>query len=193
VAIAFALVVLAVIGLILIGVLPIWPFSRGWGYGPAVIIGLVLFILLVMTLTGRVPGMGEVPRTRALRSNNTQVRGPPSGPIRHRGHARTTRRRHRCHRTSGDALPTEWPNELAERPPRARRPTIPKSWMVPPLLRVGFIEPRVTQGFHPPPWRRLIRKPHGDPRTFAKPNSQNRDLPEGGMQITGIRPAASPS
>src|SRR5262249_16156284 len=79
----FAFTVLALIGLILIGVLPIWPFSRGWGYGPAVIIGLVLFILLVMTLTGHVPGMGELPRKRALRlgsafRNNTQVRVPPA-------------------------------------------------------------------------------------------------------------------
>jgi hypothetical protein len=79
VAMAFASVVLAVIGLILVGVLPIWPFSRGWGYGPAVIIGLVLFILLVMTLTGRVPGMGELPRTRALRLGSVTGTTPKFG------------------------------------------------------------------------------------------------------------------
>jgi hypothetical protein len=54
----FAFTVLALIGLILIGVLPVWPFSRGWGYGPAVVIGIVFLMLLVMTLTGRVPGIG---------------------------------------------------------------------------------------------------------------------------------------
>jgi Protein of unknown function (DUF3309) len=55
----FAFTVLVVIGLILIGVLPIWPFSRGWGYGPALIIGIVFLMLLVMTLTGHVPGIGD--------------------------------------------------------------------------------------------------------------------------------------
>jgi hypothetical protein len=54
----FAFTLLALIGLILIGVLPVWPFSRGWGYGPAVVIGIVFLMLLVMTLTGRVPGIG---------------------------------------------------------------------------------------------------------------------------------------
>ena len=44
-----AFIVLAMIGFILIGVLPIWPFSRGWGYGPAVVIGIVLLMLLAMT------------------------------------------------------------------------------------------------------------------------------------------------
>jgi len=55
----FAFTVLALIGLILIIVLPIWPFSRGWGYGPAVVIGIVFLMLLAMTLTGRVPGIGD--------------------------------------------------------------------------------------------------------------------------------------
>ena len=55
----FAFTVLALIGLILIIVLPIWPFSRGWGYGPAVVIGIVFLMLLAMTLTGRIPGIGD--------------------------------------------------------------------------------------------------------------------------------------
>ena len=55
----FAFTVLTLIGFILIGVLPVWPFSRGWGYGPAVVIGIVFLMLLVMTLTGRVPGIGD--------------------------------------------------------------------------------------------------------------------------------------
>ena len=45
----FAFTVLTLIGFILIGVLPVWPFSRGWGYGPAVVIGIVFLMLLVMT------------------------------------------------------------------------------------------------------------------------------------------------
>jgi hypothetical protein len=39
--------------LILIGAVPAWPHSRGWGYGPSGGLGLVLLILLVLLLTGR--------------------------------------------------------------------------------------------------------------------------------------------
>jgi hypothetical protein len=40
--------------LILIGVIPTWPYSRQWGYGPGGIVGLILIILLVLVLLGRV-------------------------------------------------------------------------------------------------------------------------------------------
>jgi hypothetical protein len=36
--------------------LPLWSHNRGWGYGPAVVIGIVIIILLGMTFTGRIPG-----------------------------------------------------------------------------------------------------------------------------------------
>jgi hypothetical protein len=41
-----------VIGLILvlIGALPSWPYSRGWGYGPSGILGLILLIALIWLL-----------------------------------------------------------------------------------------------------------------------------------------------
>lgn len=39
--------------LVLIGVVPAWPHSRGWGYGPSGILGIILVILLIMALTGR--------------------------------------------------------------------------------------------------------------------------------------------
>jgi hypothetical protein len=45
------LIVLVV--LILVGVIPAWPHSRKWGYGPSGGLGLVLLILLVLLLTGR--------------------------------------------------------------------------------------------------------------------------------------------
>jgi hypothetical protein len=45
------LVVLAV--LMLVGVIPAWPHSRNWGYGPSGGLGLVVVILLVLMLTGR--------------------------------------------------------------------------------------------------------------------------------------------
>lgn len=40
--------------LILLGAVPAWPHSRGWGYGPSGIVGVLLVILLVLMLTGRV-------------------------------------------------------------------------------------------------------------------------------------------
>ena len=38
--------------LALIGAVPRWGYSRGWGYGPSGIFGLLLIIVLVMALTG---------------------------------------------------------------------------------------------------------------------------------------------
>ncbi|WP_395449525.1 DUF3309 family protein [Aminobacter sp. UC22_36] len=40
--------------LILLGAVPAWPHSRGWGYGPSGIVGLLLVVLLVLMLMGRV-------------------------------------------------------------------------------------------------------------------------------------------
>lgn len=40
--------------LILIGSVPAWPYSRGWGYGPSGILGVVVVILLVLLLMGRI-------------------------------------------------------------------------------------------------------------------------------------------
>lgn len=38
----------------LVGSLPTWGYSRGWGYGPSGGLGLVLIILLILVLMGRV-------------------------------------------------------------------------------------------------------------------------------------------
>ena len=40
--------------LLLLGAIPSWPYSRGWGYGPSGILGLVLIVVLILALTGRV-------------------------------------------------------------------------------------------------------------------------------------------
>lgn len=37
-----------------IGVIPAWPYSRGWGYAPSGLVGLVLVILLILFLMGRI-------------------------------------------------------------------------------------------------------------------------------------------
>lgn len=39
--------------LMLIGVIPSWPHSRNWGYGPSGGLGLVVIILLILVLLGR--------------------------------------------------------------------------------------------------------------------------------------------
>ena len=40
--------------LILIGAIPSWPYSRGWGYGPSGIVGVILVVLLILLLMGRI-------------------------------------------------------------------------------------------------------------------------------------------
>ena len=44
---------LIILVLILLGVIPTWPHSRGWGYGPSGLLGVVLVIVIVLLLTGR--------------------------------------------------------------------------------------------------------------------------------------------
>lgn len=46
-------ILLIVLILILIGAVPAWPHSRGWGYGPSGVLGLVAIVLVIMLLTGR--------------------------------------------------------------------------------------------------------------------------------------------
>lgn len=46
-------ILLIVLILILIGALPAWPHSSGWGYGPTGGVGLVLLIVVILLLTGR--------------------------------------------------------------------------------------------------------------------------------------------
>jgi hypothetical protein len=45
-------ILLIVLILILIGAIPAWPYSRGWGYGPSGGIGLLVIILIVLLLMG---------------------------------------------------------------------------------------------------------------------------------------------
>jgi hypothetical protein len=46
-------ILLIVLVLALVGVIPTWPHSRGWGYGPSGLLGVVVIVLLVLVLTGR--------------------------------------------------------------------------------------------------------------------------------------------
>jgi hypothetical protein len=44
---------LVIVLLLLVGALPTWPYSSGWGYYPSGGLGLVLLILLILALTRR--------------------------------------------------------------------------------------------------------------------------------------------
>lgn len=44
---------IVVLILLAIGSAPAWPYSRGWGYYPSGLLGLILLILIVLALTGR--------------------------------------------------------------------------------------------------------------------------------------------
>lgn len=46
-------ILLIILVLILLGVIPSWPHSRGWGYGPSGVLGIVLVIVIVLLLAGR--------------------------------------------------------------------------------------------------------------------------------------------
>nr|WP_319394337.1 DUF3309 family protein [uncultured Desulfobacter sp.] len=44
---------LIILVLALVGIIPTWPHSRSWGYGPSSGIGLVLIIVLVLLVLGK--------------------------------------------------------------------------------------------------------------------------------------------
>jgi hypothetical protein len=46
-------ILLIILILLLIGALPTWPYSSGWGYYPSGGLGLVLLVILILALTGR--------------------------------------------------------------------------------------------------------------------------------------------
>ena len=47
-------IVLIVLVLLLVGAIPAWRHSRGWGYGPSGGLGLVVLIVIVLLLMGRI-------------------------------------------------------------------------------------------------------------------------------------------
>jgi hypothetical protein len=47
-------ILLILLILMLLGAVPTWPYSRGWGYGPSGVLGLILVIILVLALAGRI-------------------------------------------------------------------------------------------------------------------------------------------
>lgn len=49
------LILMIVLIVLLLGVVPTWPHSRNWGYGPSGVLGVVLVVVLVLLLLGYLP------------------------------------------------------------------------------------------------------------------------------------------
>lgn len=48
-----SLILIVVLILILVGTLPTWPYSSGWGPYPSGVVGVVVLVLIILALTGR--------------------------------------------------------------------------------------------------------------------------------------------
>lgn len=46
-------ILIIVVIILAIGAAPAWPYSRGWGYFPSGLLGVILLILIILALTGR--------------------------------------------------------------------------------------------------------------------------------------------
>jgi len=46
-------ILLIILILALVGALPTWPYSAGWGYGPSGGMGVVVLVLVILLLTGK--------------------------------------------------------------------------------------------------------------------------------------------
>ncbi len=46
-------VLIVVLVLALVGALPAWPYSSGWGYYPSGGLGIIVLVIIVLLLTGR--------------------------------------------------------------------------------------------------------------------------------------------
>lgn len=46
-------ILLIILVLMLVGVIPAWPHSNSWGYGPSGIVGVILVVLVILLLLGR--------------------------------------------------------------------------------------------------------------------------------------------
>ena len=47
-------ILLVILIILLIGAIPSWPYSQGWGYGPSGILGTILVVVLILFLLGRI-------------------------------------------------------------------------------------------------------------------------------------------
>lgn len=47
-------VLIIILILLLLGAIPAWPYSAGWGYGPSGVLGIILLIVIILLLMGRI-------------------------------------------------------------------------------------------------------------------------------------------
>jgi hypothetical protein len=47
-------ILIVVLVLLVLGAVPTWPYSRGWGYFPSGLLGIILIVFVILALTGRV-------------------------------------------------------------------------------------------------------------------------------------------
>jgi Protein of unknown function (DUF3309) len=47
-------ILLVILILLLVGALPTWPYSSGWGYYPSGGLGLVLLVVIILLISGRI-------------------------------------------------------------------------------------------------------------------------------------------
>src|SRR5439155_18239049 len=59
-------VLIVILVLALIGALPTWPYSSGWGYYPSGGLGIVVLVVLVLLLTGRLQKEALVSKDKSL-------------------------------------------------------------------------------------------------------------------------------
>lgn len=48
------LILMIVLIVLILGLLPAWPYSTGWGYYPSGGLGVILIIVLILMLVGRI-------------------------------------------------------------------------------------------------------------------------------------------
>lgn len=51
---AIGTILLIILILLLVGALPTWPYSSGWGYGPSGGLGLIVVIVVLLVVLGRI-------------------------------------------------------------------------------------------------------------------------------------------
>ena len=48
------MILIIILILLVIGALPTWPYSQGWGYYPGGLLGLILLVILILVILGRI-------------------------------------------------------------------------------------------------------------------------------------------
>lgn len=48
------LIIIIILILLVIGAVPRWGYSRGWGYGPSGILGVIVIVVIILLLLGRI-------------------------------------------------------------------------------------------------------------------------------------------